>query len=112
MALTPFSLNDLKNSMIEQIKGNLEMQNTVTNVITTNNNDWNIIAPKVAEVLLAPVIEHLNSRLTVVESKMNDLERYHRTWSLRFLGFQEERNEIIPNKITAFLNKNLNINLC
>ncbi|CAF1637069.1 unnamed protein product, partial [Didymodactylos carnosus] len=67
---------------------------------------------KIAEVLLAPVIEYLNSRLTVVESKMDDLERYHRTRSLRFLGFEEERNEIIPNKITKFLNKNLNINLC
>ncbi|CAF1272236.1 unnamed protein product [Didymodactylos carnosus] len=111
LALHPSSLPaQLQEMMINKIKNDPSLQQQISDIVKSNDNNISIAAESIVS-LFTPVFQTFSDRLTSIEDKVDDLERYNRTWCLRFHGFHEEKNENIVEKITSFTNKQLELKL-
>ncbi|CAF1575717.1 unnamed protein product [Didymodactylos carnosus] len=108
MTLNPALITDIQQIMVDKIKSDPVLQQSIADIVKSNNNSVGDSAESIV-ALLNPVIETISDKLSEIESKIDDLERYNRT--LRFHGFDEEQHENIVNKITNFTNTHLGLNL-
>ncbi|CAF1624654.1 unnamed protein product, partial [Didymodactylos carnosus] len=110
MTLNPALITDIQQIMVDKIKSDPVLQQSIADIVKSNNNSVGDSAESTV-ALLNPVIETISDKLSEIESKIDGLERYNRTWCLRFHGFDEEQHENIVNKITNFTNTHLGLNL-
>ncbi|CAF0945560.1 unnamed protein product [Didymodactylos carnosus] len=76
-----------------------------------NGSNLAMVADKVANLLLKPVLKHFEECLSVLEAKINDLKRYNRTFCIRLLGISKEATEDTTLKIVSVINNNLDMSI-
>ncbi|CAF1677754.1 unnamed protein product, partial [Didymodactylos carnosus] len=69
------------------------------------------VADKVANLLLKPVLKHFEERLSVLEAKIDDSERYNRMFCIRLLGISEDATEDTTLKVVSVINNNLDMSI-
>ncbi|CAF1648680.1 unnamed protein product, partial [Didymodactylos carnosus] len=111
LALHPSSLPaQLQETMINKIKNDPSLQQQISDIVKSNDSNIFVATESIVS-LFTPVFQTFSDRLISLEDKIDDLERYNRTWCLRVHGFYEEKNENIIEKITSFTNKQLELEL-
>ncbi|CAF1433711.1 unnamed protein product [Didymodactylos carnosus] len=100
-ALLPQQMDSdkLKQLMIEKIRNDKDIQHSISNIVTQEKNgvhdddDIGKYADAIGNVLLGPILEMIEQCVKSLEQRMDDLERYNRTWCVRLLGVPEKTNE-------------------
>lgn len=77
-----------------------------TDTIEALKESTNFLAKEVQDVktdvsTLRQVSKDHGEKLSVMEDKLNEMERYHRRWNLRIYGIAEKEGEVVKDRIVS-----------
>ncbi|CAF1282977.1 unnamed protein product [Didymodactylos carnosus] len=106
---------DLKQAFVQTLLNDESLQSAIADVVQKNDNSITVAAEKIVNVMFDSLLKHLcdqiellESRTIKLEQKTLDLERYNRSFNLRFYGFEERgTNDNTKKRVSEFLTKNL-----
>ncbi|CAF1356592.1 unnamed protein product [Didymodactylos carnosus] len=114
----PRTFSGLKDVLVEMLKNDQQLQTQVPAIVSSNNSDVSSSAKDIIDVMYQGVLKELGQRLgalekqtVALEKKTEDLERYNRTWCLRFYGLKESQRENTTAKVIQFINTELQLKL-
>ncbi|CAF1262663.1 unnamed protein product [Didymodactylos carnosus] len=89
---------DLKELIITSVRDDVQLQNDLRDLLDKNSNDFNLCLEHLATHLVEPIQQYIDKRVLPIEKKINDFERYSRSYNLRF--------DRINNSVPVYLLKN------
>ncbi|CAF1121502.1 unnamed protein product [Didymodactylos carnosus] len=112
------SPEDDRATFIEALKSDSMLQRAVADIVQTNSGSVTQSADKIVDVMYDGIVKQigerlgaLEARLAKVEAKTEDLQRYNRSFNLRFYGFEEREYENVKDRLIDFFNTHMNLKL-
>ncbi|CAF1257501.1 unnamed protein product [Didymodactylos carnosus] len=112
------SPEDVRTTFIEALKSDLMLQRAVADIVQTNSDSIIQSADRIVDVMYDGIVKQigerlaaLEARITKIEARTEDLQRYNRSFNLRFYGFEERKDENIKSRVMDFLNTHMDLKM-
>ncbi|CAF1168151.1 unnamed protein product [Didymodactylos carnosus] len=112
------SPKDVRATFIEALKSDPMLQRAVADIVQTNSGSIIQSADKIVDVMYDGIVKQIGERLDAleariakIEAKTEDLQRYNRSFNLRFYGFEEREDGNVKDRLVDFFNTHMNLKL-
>ncbi|CAF0902723.1 unnamed protein product [Didymodactylos carnosus] len=94
------------------------IQRAVADIVQTNPDSIVQSADRIVDVMYDGIVKQigerlgaLEARIAKIEARTEDLQRYNRSFNLRFYGFEERKDENVKSRVMDFLNTHMNLKM-